>query len=289
MQYEISNSRLAIVINDHGAELRSIRNTRGHEFLWQADPTYWKRSSPVLFPVVGQFREGSFEWKGRTYKMGQHGFARDSDFTLISKDDSKIKFSLKSSEKTHELYPFDFELIISYELTDSTIKVSWEVVNTDRETIYFSIGAHPAFYCPYDQTDSTAKISFDNKNDLHYQLINEHGLCKDDVYSLKTDDGIWTFDNSVFDNDALIFPDCQANEIALLKADGTPYLKVKFRTPVFGIWSPVKKNAPFVCIEPWYGRCDSAVRALPLDRREYGNSLAVGATFKADYEITILE
>ena len=116
MAYTLSNKRLTISVNSLGAELCSLRGASGTEYLWNADPSWWKRSSPVLFPFVGSLRDGQYRYEGRTYPMSQHGFARDMEFTLTEQTADTVSLRLCSNSETLERYPFPFQLDISYRL-----------------------------------------------------------------------------------------------------------------------------------------------------------------------------
>ena len=144
----LKNTALTLNISLHGAELTSIRDSFGREFLWQADPAFWKRHSPVLFPIVGSLWDKHFRVNGREYEMGQHGFARDMDFRLVSEREDEMWFELKSSPETLAKYPYKFTLRIGYRLEANKIHVMWEVSGDDSQTMWFQIGAHPAFYLP---------------------------------------------------------------------------------------------------------------------------------------------
>ncbi|MCQ2256289.1 MAG: aldose 1-epimerase family protein, partial [Bacteroidaceae bacterium] len=143
----ISNGKLAIAVKEHGAELASIVSN-GREYLWQADEAFWKRHSPVLFPIVGAVWNGEYRSHGNAYKMGQHGFARDMDFSLVKESETELRYRLLSNEQTKQKYPYDFCLEIGYQLMDNRIKVMWHVENTGCEKMSFQIGAHPAFFWP---------------------------------------------------------------------------------------------------------------------------------------------
>ena len=57
--YTIENGKLSVTIAAHGAELSSIYDKEnGRELVWQADPTFWNRHAPVLFPNVGKYYGG---------------------------------------------------------------------------------------------------------------------------------------------------------------------------------------------------------------------------------------
>lgn len=288
--YTLENGKIRIGVESFGAELKFLQDVSdGKEYMWNADPAYWKRTSPVLFPLVGSLNGKAYTYQGKEYSMSQHGFARDREFTLVDKRENEIWLELKEDEKTWEIYPFAFILRIGYVLKDRSVEVHWQVENTDLHTMYFSIGGHPAFLCPIEegtkQTDYA--IGFDTKEQVISTMIGRDGLASDRkcTYSLK--DGVLPVTEHLFDQDALIIEHDQAHAVSLLTKEGKPYLTVRFDAPLFGIWSPPKKNAPFICIEPWYGRCDSENFTGTLEEREWGNRLAPGELFRTKYEIEI--
>lgn len=279
---KLNNGIIEIEISTHGAELKSaVKN--GNEYMWCADEKYWARTSPVLFPIVGGLRDKKYIVDGKEYQMGQHGFARDSEFELESATDNSAVFVLRSNGETLGKYPFEFTLIIKYTLIASSIRVEWTVINENDRTMSFSIGAHPAF----NLKDGENYFKFDNENDLVYNLIDKSGLyAKTPKYLLKND-GYVKIENSMFDNDALIIENCQAKEVSLCDKEKKPYVTVKFDTPLFGLWSPAGKNAPFVCIEPWYGRCDRNDFEGEMCERDYIINLPAGEKFESFYEIEL--
>jgi galactose mutarotase-like enzyme len=291
MQAVLENDKWKVAINHFGAELCSIvKKETGVEYVWNGDERFWKRSAPVLFPFVGSLKNKEFLYGDKAYPMGQHGFARDMEFSLVSNDGRQAWFSLSSDDTTYEKYPFAFTLEIGYVLTDNTIKVIWRVINEDEKQMYFSIGGHPAFMCPLDgegrQTDYF--IAFDSDKNLVYSKLSENGLVykKDNI--LETNGGKMQITENLFDEDALVVEGGQVHRVSLCKPDGIPYLTVTFDAPLFGLWSPAKKNAPFICIEPWYGRCDSEAFTGTLEEREYGSSLAPHESFEAAFEIQVV-
>lgn len=288
--YSLKNDSLAIEVNEFGAELTSIIDTASNtQYLWDANPAYWKRHSPILFPIVGSLKDKSFSYHGQTYFLPQHGFARDLQFTMKEQTDTVLWFSLEANAKTKELYPFEFGLELGYRLDGRSITVLWKVTNHGNDTMYFSIGGHPAFLCPLDPEEDQNEyfLAFDTLNPIRYHRINENGLLiKKPVSLLTTDNGLLPINSHMFDFDALIVEEHQCSKVSLLDASHKPYLSVSFDAPVFGIWSPAGKNAPFICIEPWYGRCDAEDFVGTLEERVYGNSLESGQVFQAQYEIT---
>ena len=151
MQVVLENEALKVTINSFGAELASIRGKETDtEYLWNADAKFWKRSAPVLFPFVGSLKNKEYHYEGKTYSMGQHGFARDMEFAVDVQTATEVWFSLHSNEETKAKYPLEFILKIGYELEGKDLKVIWQVENPDEQVLYFSIGGHPAFMCPVD-------------------------------------------------------------------------------------------------------------------------------------------
>lgn len=284
----LHSDALQVTIAEAGAELTEVVDIlTKRSYLWNGDAAYWGRRSPVLFPIVGSLKNKEYIYNGKHYPMSQHGFARDMEFTMTAHDTDSAWFKLKSDAATYEKYPFHFCLEIGYQLVGREIRVIWKVTNEDDKMMYFSIGGHPAFMCPVyamgKQTDYY--LCFDNKDDIKYSKLSANGLIASEGHILKTQDGVLPIDEHLFDEDALIIEGNQAHEVSLAGPDRVPYLTVRFDAPLFGLWSPAKKHAPFVCIEPWYGRCDRETFDGTLADREYGQELQPGKTYEVSYTI----
>lgn len=287
----LSNDSLTIKVSPHGAELSSIvANATGKEYLWQADPAFWKRHSPVLFPIVGSLWNNEYRNNGNTYKLSQHGFARDKEFELIEETDTELRFRLTESEDTLQQYPFPFCLEIGYRLTGNQIEITWTVENTGSEEMHFQIGAHPAFYYPdfNENSEQRGFFAFDRTQGLSYKLIQEKGCIGDKQYPLTLNsNGLLPLDTHTFDKDALVLEDSQVKRVDLLTPNGSSYLSVHFTAPVVGLWSPPSKNAPFVCIEPWYGRCDRVDYTGEYKDKDWMQHLKEGERFVGRYSVEI--
>ncbi|MDE7313528.1 MAG: aldose 1-epimerase family protein [Eubacterium sp.] len=287
--YQISNEQIAIQVDSMGAELKSLKKKdTGTEYMWEGDPAYWKRTSPVLFPIVGSLRDGSFLLDGKRYPMGQHGFARDMEFELVKETPEEIWFRLESNAQTLEKYPYAFVLELGYELRDNTVVVKWKVSNPAQQELHFSIGGHPAFRCPLTKGElqEDYRIWFDAKGEVTAGVI-ENGLMTAGQAVYPLEDGCLRVTEHLFDHDALVIENHQAQKVALVKPDGTHYLAVSFDAPLFGVWSPPGKKAPFVCIEPWYGRCDAHDFAGTWQQRKWGQCLQPGQSFDASYQVSV--
>lgn len=291
-QYILEKDNIRLIVNSKGAEMKSLQR-KGVEYLWYADSAYWGRSAPVLFPIVGSLKNKEFTFQGKQYSMNQHGFARDMEFKLVNISNSNIRMRLQDSEDTKINYPFSFVLDIEYVITDDTVKVIWHVTNPDCTPLYFSIGGHPGFLCPIaeygKQTDYSIQIGNKNKpvEALHSVIIGEKGLASEEEALIETKNGILNITEALFSKDALIFEKEQTDEISLLTPQKKAYLTVRFDAPVVGVWTPSMKQAPFICIEPWYGRCDGVNFNGNLENREWGNRLLPGEEFEHSYEITL--
>lgn len=285
MDYTISTKTSRCTISDHGAELKSFVKD-GAEYMWQADPAFWGRTAPVLFPFVGQVAGGLFRYENQEYPMGQHGFARDMDFVLVEQSENAISFVLKSNEETLKKYPLDFVLTISYELVENKLKVIWKVENPSDKPLHFSIGAHPGFNCTLNESmivllkDGVAIESFTNS-------IFGSGLMTHNTEIINVTDGTMELNEHSFDGDAFVIENSQVDEVQLWDKAGKEKVAVTFSAPLVGIWSPPKKNAPFMCIEPWYGRADKEGFDKDLSEREWGNTLASKEVFDVSYEIEV--
>lgn len=286
--FQISNDKITIQVDSMGAELKSLKEVAaGREYMWDANPQYWKRTSPVLFPLVGGLQNGVYRLDGREYPMGQHGFARDMEFQLKSQSAHDIWFTLESNEDTLRRYPYPFVLELGYELDGRTVIVKWRVKNPAGERMYFSIGGHPAFLCPIEEGTSQWDygIRFDGVEKVVSSCL-EGGLVNGKTETYQLENSVLPVTEHLFDGDALVIEHDQVHSVSLIRPDGTAYLTVSFDAPLFGIWSPPKKEAPFICIEPWYGRCDSAGWSGDWTERDWTQMLEAGETFEASYRVT---
>lgn len=298
MRYTLENEQLIVEIDSHGAELKSVRNKKDNkEYMWQGDPKYWGRTSPILFPIVGGLKDKRFIWKEKEYPMGQHGFARDKEFNCLRAGTNEARFVLDETADTLEKYPFRFHLEIGYELIGDTLKVIWEVISPEEtdgssDPLYFSIGAHPAFNCPIHGEESKTgyRLVFPGKESLSYYGNETPGGLADekDLHTLTMEDGGVTITEDFFDRCTYIIDEHQTGTCGLADPEGKPYVMVTFDMPLFAVWSPEKKQAPFVCIEPWCGRCDSYDYEGTLENRRHGNKLEKCGVFETSYEIRFM-
>ncbi len=286
--YIIENSLIRSTIRSMGCELISVvRKTDGREYMWCGNPDAWKRRSPILFPIIGKYNNNVYRYNGKEYPMGQHGFARNMEFELISKTETTLVMRLVETKDTLEIYPFHFEILYKYTLEDNDIKVNWVVRNTDEKEMYFCIGGHPAFACPDGKTSMAGcELEFEtSKNTIKYGLLDPIGMLLPEIYDLPLNKNCYKITSDMFDKSAFIIENKQTGKVSLLN-DGKPFVTVTFDAPVFGIWSPALKNVPFVCIEPWYGRADRFDYTGEIKDREWENKLKPGEVMDKFYHIT---
>jgi len=250
----IQNKMLKVVISPVAAELKSIKDGAGNEYLWQGDPEYWKKQAVNLFPYIGRLTEGCYTHNGKRYEMNRHGFLPESEMSVEAAYEDYVCFLLRESQKTLVAYPFTFELRIKYKLEDNRINITFEVLNTGKECMYFGIGGHPGFRVPLDSGLSFDDYYLEFSEKSEPTLIGLSEACypngTDKKYSLK-DEKIIPLYHGLFDNDAIMFRD-MPRKVTLKSDKGNKAVAVTYPDMQFiAFWHPVKKDAPFVCIEPW--------------------------------------
>ena len=289
MNYEIKNEHIKVKIKSFGAELNSLQKIdEDLEYMWQGDSKYWNRHSPILFPIVGRLKNDSYTYQNQKYNMTQHGFARDKEFEVIKNEVDFIEFRLKSDEKTLEIYPFSFELYLSYKLEKNSLIVSYKVINKSDDKMLFSIGAHPAFNWTLkeDEKKENYFLEFENIKETKRYFLNDKGLVYDSV-DLKIIDNKIALNEELFKNDALVFEDLNIKTLTLKNSINENYIKLNFENfPYLGIWSK-PTGAPFICIEPWFGVADSFDSSKNLEDKKGIITLLKDEIFSSFYSIEI--
>lgn len=249
------------VIESKGAELKSLV-LGGRELMWEGNPAFWGKTSPVLFPAVGGLKGGKTIIDGIEYSMTKHGFARDNEFESVccsAEARSIVSFVLHESAETLKMFPFKFSLTLRYHLTESKLEILYEVANKSNVPMPYCIGAHPAFACPCEKGKSFEdyRLVFQEKETVCCPVLD----CKTRLF--KSKGGVWRLKNSseyrlsrsAFDNDVLYFRNILSKYVSLLD-DENKGIRVSWDGfSSLGVWTPAGMNADFVCIEPWCG-CD---------------------------------
>ena len=289
MNYEIKNEHIKVKIKSFGAELNSLQKIdEDLEYIWQGDSKYWNRHSPILFPIVGRLKNDSYTYQNQKYNMTQHGFARDKEFEVVKNEADFMEFRLKSDEKTLEIYPFSFELYLSYKLEKNSLIVSYKVINKSDDKMLFSIGAHPAFNWTLkeDEKKEDYFLEFENIKQTKRYFLNDKGLVYDSV-DLKIIDNKIALNEELFKNDALVFNDSNIKILTLKNSNNKNFVKLEFKNfPYLGIWSK-PSGAPFVCIEPWFGVADEDSSNQNFEDKKGLISLEKNEIFSCFYSIEV--
>lgn len=283
----IEKGELSVGMKSMGAELTSIKYN-GREFLWSGDDKYWGRQSPILFPIVGRLKDNTAIIDGKEYSMGQHGFARDKEFIEEVVSDSKVTYLLKDDAETLKVYPYKFELRISYEIFENKVKVTYDVKNVDNKTIWFSIGGHPAFRWPIVSGESFEDYCIEfNKKECQRFIRNDGGILdREDSFIIENDDKI-ELSKSKFDIDTFVFENPKSDVVTLRSKKSGAYVSVTFENfPYLGIWSK-ENEAEFICIEPWCGIADFKNHDKDFKNKEGIIELEVGENFERSYVIEV--
>ncbi|MFV5700801.1 aldose 1-epimerase family protein [Flavobacterium sp. XS2P12] len=283
MTTTIKNSNLIAEIKHLGAELVSLKTNLNKEYIWEGNPDFWGKHSPILFPIVGTLKNNSFHYNGIEYHLSRHGFARDMEFELVDKKENSATFSIQSSEETLKVYPFVFELQLIYTLDENSLHIEYKVINKGKSQIPFSIGAHPAFALPGNFENYS--IAFEKEEPLQYYLL-ENDLISNKTKKLEAQNKRIPLTYQLFENDALIFKTLESNSLTILENEN-PVLRVNFEDfPSLGIWTKI--NAPFLCIEPWFGYSDTYENSGNLFEKEGIQILEASDSFKSKFSIEIL-
>lgn len=284
MIHYIENEQLKIGVKEQGCELTSIFSKKDNtERLWQGDKSIWNGQSPILFPVIGRLLDDKYILDGKEYEMPKHGFARNIQWSLKEKSENSISFILTDSEQTFKMYPFRFKLIVTFTLEENKLSVRHTVINTDSRTIYFSLGAHPAFVCRIGD-----RLSFDTPETLDSMKIDlEKSLLLTETKPVLKDETDIVITKDIFNEDALIFEGVKSEYVTLTSDNHNR--KIRFNlggAPYLGIWA--KPGAPYVCIEPWYGLNDTPERKADLSLKTGINTLSKKEEFNFTWSAEII-
>jgi galactose mutarotase-like enzyme len=280
MIVELNNGFLSASINTLGAELTAFKKGDTN-YIWTIDAKYWNKTSPVLFPIVGRLKKDTYKIEEKEYHLTRHGFARDCAFELVHKTKTSATFSLQESEVTFEKYPFQFELVIQYELLDNQLIINYTVINNSVNKMPFNIGAHPAFAISNALEDYALQFNASENFETH-ELAND--LFSGTKRKIVSDNNTTQLNEKLFEKDALVFKNIKSNTISILHKDNC-YLKIKLENfPFLGIWK--KENAPFLCIEPWTGYADIAESTGFIYEKKDVQIIAPNAIFNCKLAIT---
>ncbi len=284
----LENETLKVWIKPKGAELKSLVNKKTNlEHIWDANPAFWGKSSPVLFPIVGGLISNQYVFEGKTYELPRHGFARERLFVTENKNQTSVTFLLTSDDDTRKVYPFEFEFRIKYLLEGNTLQVSYEVLNSGLKSMYFSVGGHPAFTVPFDgESYDRYFLEFPEDEVLMISTLSHESLIEPNPIGIHLENHSLKLTKKLFYNDALVLKSLKSTSINLKSEVSSSVLKFTFDGfPFFGIWAA--KDANFVCLEPWCGVADAVDHNQDLTRKEGINTLKSGETFRRTWSVEL--
>jgi galactose mutarotase-like enzyme len=287
MLHEIVKDGYSATISCLGAELKSFKDSAGEEYIWSGHPDIWKGTAPILFPIVGQLRDGQYSYNGKFYRMARHGIARTRMFAHRDGGRGESSFVLTSSPEMEPVYPFQFELEARFRIEKERLVVTYRVKNTGDELMPFTLGSHPAFALPIDECDLESYcIEFEKNETLDLFHLVDGLLCREPRRAFLNNEKTIRITKQLFNNDALIFKNIKSREIHIhrdgtgrrltLDTGGAPYL---------GIWA--KPAAPYICLEPWYGHADEIGADYDIRKKSGIITLPPGEEFTAGYEIRL--
>ena len=281
MLITITNNKISASIDTLGAELIRLEKDNKN-YIWTVDETYWNKTSPILFPIVGRLKNDTYRIENKTYELPRHGFARNFEFQIVNQTESSVVFLLESNSETLKNYPFEFQLELEYKLVGNELIMKYSVENKLKATMPFSIGAHPAFVIENSFSDYSLKFN-QTEEFISYELDNEQ--FSNSFRKINSENGQINLNYSLFEKDALVFKHLQSNKLTLLKKN-EPVLSVQFEGfPYLGIWT--KPNAPFLCIEPWCGLADNVNHNGNIFEKEGINLLHPQEIFSRRIKITL--
>ena len=285
----IENDDIRVEVAVLGAELQRITHKHtGVEYMWDANPAYWPKHSPILFPIVGTLRNNTYIYGGKEYHLPRHGFAREMEFELYQQSGHLLIFRLASNEVTIAKYPFPFELYVEYSVAGPALNVSYRVVNTGEKPMYFSIGGHPAFKVPVFEGDAYNDyiLEFNQVENTGRWLL-DNGLLETGTVPLLEDTDRLPLRKELFEADAIVLKHLNSTKVRLVQEHTGKGFEFDFNGfPYLGIWAA--KDADFVCIEPWCGIADSVNSNQQLAEKEGIHELNAGALFERTWKFAVI-
>ncbi len=288
----ISNEYLTVSIDPMGAQLWSIQDTEGAEYLWQGDPTYWSDRAINLFPYIARMTEKSYTLDGRTYHMDIHGFAKDTLFEIASQETDMITFKISDTPDTLKQYPYAFDFYITYRLLGTSLKIEFKVVNQSDKTMYFGVGGHPGFNVPFEAglNFEDYYVEFPAAGTSNRVIFSEDCFVMDgqfEPFTLGTDNRYYLH-HDMFDDDAIILTD-MPRQITLASDKGKKKIQVSYPDMAYlGLWHMPRTDAPYICIEPWSSLPSRKGVIEDLAKQENLMALAAGESYLNCWEIRFI-
>ena len=283
MLFSAENEFFTLAVKEMGAELNSLKSKKTDiEYIWFGNTDIWYGQSPILFPIIGRLLDDKYRVDGKEYTMPKHGIVRKKPFKLLEETKDSLLFIQSSDEESLKEYPFEFDLIVKFQLTNKGLKVTHTVINKDSKDMYYSFGAHPGFNCEIGDY-----LQFNVDEELYTERIDHESILIDEKFPVFTDEGKIELTSNLFDEDALILSDYTSTEVSIRSYNHDRVIKFMFDSPVLGIWA--KPNAPYVCLEPWWGINDNYDKKNDFSEKRGIMKLAPGESQEFTWEVEITE
>ena len=251
MIYTLETPKFSLGVKEMGAELTSFKSKETDiEYIWYGKDEIWYGQSPILFPIIGRLLDDKYRVNGKEYTMPKHGIVRKNPFKLLEKTENSLKFIQSSDAQSLEAYPYEFDLIVEFKITDNVLDVTHTVVNKNDTVMYYSFGAHPGFNC---EIGDYLELSADTE--LLTERIDHESILIEEKFPVAMDGNKIVLTPDIFNNDALILSDFKSKNIKIKSNNHNRIISFSFDSPFLGIWA--KPNAPYVCLEPWWGVNDN--------------------------------
>ena len=283
MVYSAENSKFTLAVKEMGAELNSLKSKEtGIEYIWNGNTDIWYGQSPILFPIIGRLLDDKYTLNGKEYSMDKHGIVRKKPFTLVEKTENSLTFVQTDDDESITKYPYKFELKVKFQLTEKGLRVTHTVKNNNDSVMYYSFGAHPAFNCQIGDY-----LEFNKDTSLETERIDHESILIDEKFPVEMDGNKVVLTKDLFVDDALILSSFDSDSISIKSNSHDRIIKFDFDSPFLGIWA--KPNAPYVCLEPWWGVNDSYNKVSDFSEKRGIMALEPNSSKEFTWEVSICE
>ena len=283
MVYSAENSNFTLAVKEMGAELNSLKSKdTGIEYIWNGNTDIWYGQSPILFPIIGRLLDDKYTLDGKEYSMDKHGIVRKKPFTLVEKTGDSLTFVQTDDDESVTKYPYKFERKVKFQLTEKGLRVTHTIKNNNDSVMYYSFGAHPAFNCQIGDY-----LEFNKDTCLETERIDHESILIDEKFPVEMEGNKLTLTKDLFIDDALILSSFNSDSISIKSNSHDRVIRFDFDSPFLGIWA--KPNAPYVCLEPWWGVNDSYHKVADFSEKRGILALEANESKEFTWEVSICE
>lgn len=274
-QVTIKNNILEVKVALLGAEVQEVKNLEdGFSYIWDADSKYWGRHAPILFPFIGRSNDNQYLIDGQKYDMKQHGFLREQTFTVVDQTESQVTLQSESTDETLAVYPYHYVVKITYQLEENQLKISYQIENQNDSEMYYSFGFHPGLKITSEMSDYALMFN-PQVQSLKTLEIDPAPFRNGEVSETKLNNGKLSLSYPMLDDGLIIYDvqDIMGVTLTSSKDDHTVSENIT-DFPYLAIWSPEKKKAPFICVEPFRGLPDKYGQTIEISQKDGEQEIA---------------